>query len=180
MRQHPGHGLGLMALQTPHTGVPAPLYSQRKHFSPWSLEHAYGQPAKVQMVGKAGLGVFFFFRGEVCVHSYRRLPTPPWLPRPAHTPGGRKEGQPGAGRVCRTQQLHCGLPPAPLLLLHVSPSRAEFPAICPSPSAHTSLGAVPQPGSRPAQHADGRFPAGVSMITAVGLRPRHSGLLGPQ
>lgn len=29
------------------------------------------------------------------------------------------------------------------LLLHVSPSRAEFPAICPSTSAHTSLPAVP-------------------------------------
>lgn len=58
-----------------------------------------------------------------------------------HTGAGRRDSlglcvqSPGAHSVaCRGP--HC-------LLLHVSPSRAAFPAICPSTSAHTSLPAVP-------------------------------------
>lgn len=63
----------------------------------------------------------------------------------------------------------------------VSPTPAEFPAICPSAvltPPHTSSPLFPQPGSGPALHTDGPFPKPVRRIRAGGCA--CTWLSGPQ
>lgn len=70
-------------------------------------------------------------------------------------------------------QPHC-------LLLHVTPSRAEFPAICPSTSAHTSLPALPTawlPACPPRRWTG---PKGCEHNRCRWAARRHRGLSGPR
>lgn len=108
------------------------------------LPSLWNRPTVSQPRSKCGECSYFSGGGVCTLTGVSPLLCGCWDRARTHTqlPGaGRRDSlglcvQSPAAQSVACHQPHC-------LLLRVSPSRAEFPAICPSTSAHTSLGAVP-------------------------------------
>lgn len=179
MRQHPGHGAGhpgLTVLQTtPRRRRGSCLFSKEVFFS---LVSGTGQQSDSQGP-KAGNAVILL--GAVCPHSQGSAHPSVAAGPSAHTqlPGaGRRDSLGLCVRSLAAQSVVCQQPRC--LLLHVSPSRAEFPAICPSTSAHTSLGAVPTAWLRACPTRRWTVPNGGEQSRCQRAAPRRRRLLGPQ
>lgn len=135
MRRHPGPRAGEEC--APHGTMGSPLLSKEVFFP---LVSGTGLQSASQ--GPDG-GEYGRFRREGSPHlqgSAHSSVAPPCPP--TQFPGaGRRDSLGLCVQSPAAQSVACHQPGC--LPLLVSPSRAEFPAICPSTSAHTSLGAVP-------------------------------------